>query len=210
MSKVAKATQDTKQVLIDTASELIWKNSYGTVSVDDICKAANVKKGSFYHFFPSKVDLAIAAMEEFYKSKKEAYDRIFSPQTPPLKRFEQLADFICEIQEKAAAKHGRVCGCPHASLGSEMAGQEDAIRIKLNELTGRFERYYENGIRDLIAEGILPKDTDVKAKAQEIFTYFIGQLMFARIQNDINILKRDLKPGLLRILGVTGKANQAA
>ncbi len=205
-----KATQDTKQILIDTASDLIWKNSYGAVSVDDICKAANVKKGSFYHFFPSKVDLAIAALEEFYQSKKEAYDRIFSPQTPSIKRFEQMADFVVELQEQAAARHGRVCGCPHAALGSEMAGQEDAIRQKLDDITKRSERYYESGIRDLIADGVLPADTDIKAKAQEVFTYLLGQLMFARIQNDINIIKRDFKPGLLRILGVTKKANEAA
>jgi len=210
MSKVAKVTHDTKQILIDTASELIWKSSYGAVSVDDICKAANVKKGSFYHFFPSKVDLALAALEEFYQSKKEAYDRIFSPQTPALKRFEQMADFVCELQEKAAAKHGRVCGCPHASLGCEMAGQENSIQDKLNDLTKRFERYYESGIRDLIADGILPKDTDIKTKAQEVFTYLLGQLTFARIQNDISVLRRDFKPGLLRILGVTKAGNKAA
>jgi TetR/AcrR family transcriptional repressor of nem operon len=76
---MSKTIPDTKQMLIDTASELIWKNSYGSVSVDDICKAADVKKGSFYHFFPLKVDLAIAAMEEFYQSKKAVFDRIFSP-----------------------------------------------------------------------------------------------------------------------------------
>jgi len=204
-----KATQDTKQILIDTASELIWKSSYGAVSVDDICKAANVKKGSFYHFFPSKVDLALAALEEFHQSKKAAYDRIFSPETPPLKRFEQMADLVCEMQEKAALKHGRVCGCPHASLGCEMAGQENAIRDKVNDITKRSERYYESAIRDLIAEGTLPKETDVKAKAQEVFTYLLGQLTFARIQNDINLLKRDFKPGLLRILGVSGKASEA-
>lgn len=210
MAKSTKVTQDTKQVLIDTASELIWKNSYGTVSVDDICKAANVKKGSFYHFFPSKVDLALAALEEFFQNKKMAYDRIFSPQTPPIKRFEQMADFVVELQEQAFAKHGRVCGCPHAALGCEMAGQEDAIRRKLDEVTKRFERYYESAVRDLIADGILPKDTDIKAKSQEVFTYLLGQLTFARIQNDINVLKRDFKPGLLRILGVDRKANEAA
>jgi len=202
MIKAATNTKDTKQLLIDTASELIWKSSYGSVSVDDICKAANVKKGSFYHFFPSKVDLAIAAMEEFYQSKKMAYDSIFSPQTPALQRFEQLADFLYNMQEVAASKHGQVCGCPHASLSSEMAGQEEGkgIREKMCEVTKRFERYYESGVRDLIAEGLLPADTDIKAKAQEIVTYLIGQLTFARIQNDLELLKRDLKPGLLKII----------
>jgi hypothetical protein len=37
---------DTKQKLIDTALELVCKSSYGSVSVDDICKASDVKKGS--------------------------------------------------------------------------------------------------------------------------------------------------------------------
>lgn len=200
MIKAVTDTKDTKQTLIDTASALIWKSSYGSVSVDDICKAANVKKGSFYHFFPSKVDLAIAAMEEFYQSKKMAYDRIFSPQTPALQRFEQLADFIYEMQAQAAVTHGQVCGCPHAALSSEMAGQEEGIREKMNELTQRFERYYESGVRDLIADGILPADTDIKTKAHEVVTYLIGQLIYARIQNDLGILQRELKPGLLRIL----------
>lgn len=209
MNKQTKTTQDTRQVLIDTASELIWKSSYGSVSVDDICKAANVKKGSFYHFFPSKVDLALAALEEFYQNKKAAYDGIFSPQTPAVQRFEKLADFVIETQENAAAKNGRVCGCPHAALGCEMAGQEDAIRMKLSDITARFERYYESAIRDLIANGMLPSDTNVKAAAQSVFTYIMGQLTFARIENDIGLLKQDFKAGLLRTIGINNKAGKA-
>ena len=201
---------DTKQKLIDTALELIWQSSYGSVSVDDICKAAQVKKGSFYHFFPSKVNLAIAAMEETYKTMKPRYDGIFSPETAPVKRFERLADFIYESQSQAAAKYGKVCGCPCASLGSEMAGQETGIRRKFEEIAHRQERYYENALRDMVANKILPKTTDVKVKAQELYAYLLGQLMLARIQNDLEPLKRDLKTGLLRTLGVGGKVIEAA
>src|SRR5271166_3932043 len=129
---MGRTTTDTKQKLIDTALELIWKSSYGSVSVDDICKAADVKKGSFYHFFPSKVDLAIAAMEESYKSLKPLYEN-FSPESAPVKRFERLAEFVYESQSQAAFKYGMVCGCPCASLGSEMAGQEAGIRAKRSE-----------------------------------------------------------------------------
>lgn len=76
---MGRPASDTRQKLIDTALELMWTNSYGTVSVDDICKAADVKKGSFYHFFPSKVDLSIAAMEQSHHELEETYDKIFSP-----------------------------------------------------------------------------------------------------------------------------------
>ena len=54
-------TSDAKEKLLRVAFDLIWEQSYGAVSVDDICERANVKKGSFYYFFPSKSDLAVAA-----------------------------------------------------------------------------------------------------------------------------------------------------
>ena len=201
---------DTRQILIDTALELIWTHSYGSVSVDDICKAAEVKKGSFYHFFPSKVDLAIAAMDQAYLAMKPQYDMLFSADTPPLERFERLAEFVVVQQTEAAEKYGQVCGCPCASLGSEMAGQEAGIRAKFDEIAHRQGRYLESALRDMVAEGMLPADTDTKAKAQEIYAYFLGQMMVARIQNDLGPLRRDLKPGLLRLLGVErGEAHAA-
>lgn len=193
---------DTRQLLIDAALGLIWTNSYGSISVDDICKAAGVKKGSFYHFFPSKVDLAVAAMDHSYHEVKPLYDTIFSPETPPLERFRRLAEVVMEKQTETLEKYGRVCGCPDTSLSCEMAGLEERIRVKFDELARRKKRYYENALRDLMAEGQIPPDTDVKIKADEIFAYLLGQMTLARIQNDLGVLRRDLLPGLMGLLGV--------
>jgi TetR/AcrR family transcriptional repressor of nem operon len=200
----------TKQKLIDTAWELLWTSSYGAVSVDDICKAAGVKKGSFYHFFPSKVDLAIASMEETFATIKPAYDSIFSPGSPPLQRFADLADHMIAGQEDAAKRYGKVCGCPCVSLGSEIAGQESGVREAFDLILSRKERYYENAIRDLVADGLVPADTDAKAKAEELSTFIVGQLTVARIQNDLGALKRTLKTGMLQVLGVVAEAKRVA
>ncbi len=204
------ASCETRQKLIDTALELIWKSSYGSVSVDDICKTADVKKGSFYHFFPSKVDLALAAMEETVSSWRVEHDEIFSAGRDPVERFERYADVVYQKQTEAAAKYGHVCGCSLASLAAEMACQEDRIRQKFDEITNNKKRYFESALRDMIAEGTLPAKIDVKAKAEEIFSYIIGQLMMARIQNNLEPLKRDLKQGLLSLIGAKKKTPQAA
>ena len=75
---------DTKEKLLTTALELIWENSYGSISVDDICSRAGVNKGSFYYAFKSKSDLAAAAFEDHWNKKRALMDGLFSPQTPPL------------------------------------------------------------------------------------------------------------------------------
>lgn len=196
----------TKQKLVDTAWELLWTSSYGAVSVDDICKAAGVKKGSFYHFFPSKLDLAIAAMEETFACIKPQYDSIFSASNPPLQRFSDLADHMITGQEETAKRFGKVCGCPCISLGSEIAGQEAAVREAYDLILKRKERYYENAIRDLIADGLVPADTDAKTKAADLSTFIVGQLTVARIQNDLGALKRTLRTGMFQVLGVTPEA----
>lgn len=196
-------SKGTKERLIDTVIELIWRNSYGSVSVDEICKTANVKKGSFYHFFPSKAELAVAALEQYYTESKPLFEDIFSASRTPLERFDRLVEVILVRQKDIAEKYGHVCGCPFASLGSEMAGQEELIREKIQNTIGKYKtKYYEKTLREMVDEGIIDADTDIHLKAQEVYSYLLGQVMLARIQNDLKPLNDSLKNGLFKILGV--------
>ncbi len=198
----SKIKNTTRERLVETAIDLIWQSSYGAVSVDDICKAADVKKGSFYHFFPSKVDLALAAMDEYHNTFRPDYDAAFSPSVPPLERFERMVEIGYKKQKMSVEKYGRVCGCPFATLGSEMAGQEEKIRAKVEELFALHNKYLMSALRDLVEEGLLSDGTDVHAKANELSAYIMGQVMMARIQNDLNVIA-DLKHGILRVIGVS-------
>ena len=56
-------TSTAKDRLIEAVLELLWTGSYGGTSVDQICERAGVKKGSFYHYFPSKSELAKAVID---------------------------------------------------------------------------------------------------------------------------------------------------
>src|ERR1700749_4379812 len=105
-------TSDAKERLLRVAFDLIWQQSYGSVSVDDICNRAKVKKGSFYHFFPSKSDLAVMAYEEPRQKSRPYYDRTFSPLVPPLERLENYCKHLYESQREKQQKSGRVLGCP--------------------------------------------------------------------------------------------------
>lgn len=54
-----------RQKLLGAAITLIRKNGYSATSVDDLCKAAGVTKGAFFHHFASKERLAVGAAEHF-------------------------------------------------------------------------------------------------------------------------------------------------
>ena len=65
---------DAKDRLLDAAIKLVWRNSYGAVSVEDICHEAGVKKGSFYHFFPGKNELVAAAFRQYWVDLRPELD----------------------------------------------------------------------------------------------------------------------------------------
>jgi TetR/AcrR family transcriptional repressor of nem operon len=191
---------ESKCRLLRTAMELIWESSYGAVSVDDICRKAEVKKGSFYHFFPSKADLTVAAMEADWKAKQPDLDAIFSPQLPPLKRLECYCQNVLECQRQTLATHGKILGCPMMTLGAELSTQEEAIRAKAAEIVGRYVRYFESAIRDAQAEGIVASG-DAREAAERVFSLFQGALLQAKILNELTPLE-DLHKSLHRLLEV--------
>ena len=52
---------ESKTKLLDAALHVIRAKGYAATTVDDVCHKAGVTKGSFFHHFKSKDDLALAA-----------------------------------------------------------------------------------------------------------------------------------------------------
>jgi len=62
---VTAPQHDSKTRFLDAALELIRTRGYASTTVDDLCNAAQLTKGSFFHHFKSKDELALAAADHF-------------------------------------------------------------------------------------------------------------------------------------------------
>ena len=56
------APHESKTKLVEAAWQAIRTEGYAATTVDDICRQAGVTKGSFFHHFKTKDDLALAAI----------------------------------------------------------------------------------------------------------------------------------------------------
>jgi TetR/AcrR family transcriptional regulator, transcriptional repressor for nem operon len=193
-----------KERLTDAAMDLIWENSYGATSVDEICDRAGAKKGSFYYFFKSKSELAAAALEADWQKRKADMDSIFSPTVPPLERFDRYFDFVHDRLAEIQKKCGSILGCPLMSVGSEVSTQDEMLREKVQSILDRKIRYFESAIRDAHAQGLIVAP-DAEAKAKGLFACYQGTLAQARIQNNLDLL-RGFKQVALDMLGATKQA----
>ncbi len=195
-------TGDTRSRLLEAAHTLIWQNSYSGVSVDDICRRANVNKGSFYHFFPSKNSLAIAALEDHWQQIEPELTKIMALNVKADEKIKHIAQFIYQQQKDKYDQVGHVCGCPYAALGSEMSMQDETLRQAVQAKLEHAIALLETLLGEAATAGMI-EDKHIKEKAREMDMFIIGIMTTARVRNTLDLFKHDLERGLLRIAGIS-------
>jgi TetR/AcrR family transcriptional repressor of nem operon len=85
---MADKPDNSRTRLLAATIDLVRANGYSATRVEDVCAAAGVTKGSFFHHFASKEDLAIAAARQWderashlfalasYQREPESIDRL--------------------------------------------------------------------------------------------------------------------------------------
>ena len=125
MSKTLK--HDLKaDFLLNKGIELLWAKGYNATSVNDIVKAAEIPKGSFYFYFDSKEDFAVQALEKYFNQQfVPAFEVLQNKEISPKERLIAFYNFRVHIlQEELNCK----MGCLGCNLANEVAEHSVAIR----------------------------------------------------------------------------------
>ena len=177
-------TSNARQRLLNAASDLLWEKSYHSVTVDEVCARAGVRKGSLYHFFDSKSALAVAALQHFWEAvAKPAYEAHFSRANSPLARITGFLAWVQRLQREKYREVGKVFGWPFFTLGCELGDREPAIAGKLCDVEFTELRYLESAIRDAIAQEAIENCVPRK-EALALRAAIQGILARVRILND--------------------------
>ena len=91
---MAETPNQSKTKLIDATLNVVRARGYSATRVEDICAAAGVTKGSFFHHFDSKDDLALAAADRWRENANALFAAAdFNSKADPLERLLGYLDF---------------------------------------------------------------------------------------------------------------------
>jgi AcrR family transcriptional regulator len=79
-----------KEQLETTAKDLFWKHGFKKVSIDEICKKANVSRKTFYTFYENKNALVIFILNETIEGIKAVNYQLFESDTPFAEKLQQM------------------------------------------------------------------------------------------------------------------------
>ncbi|MFI6785986.1 TetR/AcrR family transcriptional regulator [Nonomuraea sp. NPDC050383] len=194
-------TSDAKERILSAAQTLIELRGYSALGVAEICKAAGVPKGSFYYFFSSKEDLALAVIDEHWAAQRSNWDRILRNDDPPLQRLRQLFEVTQADQRAGQQSCGTVSGCLFGNLTLEMSNQTEALRVRLQQI---FDAQVDM-VDKVIAEARERDEAivaDTHEAARSVVAQLEGQVLFAKLYNNTQRLDA-LWTNCLAILGAT-------
>jgi TetR/AcrR family transcriptional regulator, transcriptional repressor for nem operon len=99
--KVGEKVESTRGCLIQAATELMLRNGYVATSVDEICTAAGVTKGAFFHHFPSKEALAETCLHEWPKRLGDLHrSAAYQALDDPVARLYGAIDLMSELFQR--------------------------------------------------------------------------------------------------------------
>jgi TetR/AcrR family transcriptional repressor of nem operon len=121
----APAKRDARAKLLDAAITLIRAQGYAGTSVDDLCRAAGVTKGAFFHHFKSKDDLAVAAARHWSETTGALFAAApYHQHADPLERVLAYVDFRAALIDGAPTDFT----CFAGTLVQEAFAANDDIR----------------------------------------------------------------------------------
>jgi AcrR family transcriptional regulator len=128
-----------KERILQTASELFYRQGIRATGVDAIVKAAGTTKMSLYHYFPSKNDLVLAHLQ---KSADEMRERILTDietrASTPKARLLAVFDIFGEMLALDSFR-----GCPFINAATEAAGNEEPFKRVSADFYQQFRLHLE-------------------------------------------------------------------
>src|SRR5262249_52873508 len=155
----------------------------------EVCQAAGLTKGSFFHYFPGKEDLGIAVAQRFGAAMRQRFaDAPCRKLTDPLDRVFGHVDFLIEMTNAPA----NVGGCLLGTFVQELAQTHPAIRSTCAAC-------FEEGAADLARELELAKQKhapdatwSAKSVAEHLLAVAQGAIILAKAKQDVTVMRESL------------------
>lgn len=163
---------DKRKYILEIAANLIHEHGYNNLGIKKILDEAKIPKGSFYHYFESKEDLALSVID-YHIENTRGFISTFEKNLDGLRAF-----FNSYFKRLTDMEYKR--GCAIGNLALELSDEMESARLKLLEWFSVFE----DGIYEMLLNSNLEQSIDERTLASFIVSAFEGVILKAKLEKN--------------------------
>ena len=169
------------------------EKGFTATAVDDICDAAGLTKGSFFHYFENKDELGKAVLEHAMARHRKLLETApFVKLTDPLDRVYGCLDFLVQMSRKMFQDPDLCAGCLIGNLTQELAYTHSDIRSQCADC-------FAEGVKGLAVDLAAAKTKyaaksliDPHGLAEHFVAIMEGAFILAKAQQSPKVVEENL------------------
>lgn len=186
---------NSRRVLVDTMSELMWERGYADTSPRQVRERSGVGQGSMYHHFPTKRDLALAALERNVADLLPAASELDGPGDP-----------LARMEAYLMRPRDALRGCKVGRMTQDPQVREDPVLLApVARAFAQVHASWVKVLREAVAARELRDDLDPERLAHTLMAVLQGGYVLAIAQQDPGPFD-DARAGALDLLRAAAPA----
>ncbi|MHB1245081.1 MAG: TetR/AcrR family transcriptional regulator [Sulfuriferula sp.] len=177
---------DIRQHILDTAKPIILGKGFSAVGLNELLAAAQVPKGSFYHYFKSKESFGKELLDSYFESYQVRLDALFKIEGMTgaqrlMTYWQRWLETQCgdDIEAK----------CLAVKLAGEVSDLSEPMRLALQRGTDLIVGRLAECIAEGSADGSLPNEMDPDNTALILYSHWLGATVLTKIRRDRTALE---------------------
>ena len=187
-----------RQDILVKGIELIQERGYGNTGIQDILKACDIPKGSFYNFFASKEAFALEAIALYRDYTVGLIDKI--DKNDEISASDKIKTFFMKSNEIfTSEKYNQ--NCMLLSLSTEVTHESNAFSKPIVDSFKKYKEYLTKWITIAQKEGEVRQDFTPTNLVNMLYDGYHGAVLRMKYQQNPNSLKQFIDNTLRILIG---------
>lgn len=179
----------TKEKLLEAAQQLMLAQGFTATTVDEICQAAGLTKGSFFHYFESKEHLGKAVLDRFVSSMFQTIGGApFLKKSDPLQRIYGYVDFAIRMSKDPKVQNSCLLG----TFAQELSDTHHRMRSICAQHFARWADALKQDLDQAKAKYRPKAALATQSLAEHFIAVVEGSLILAKAKNEKKVFEKNL------------------
>jgi TetR/AcrR family transcriptional repressor of nem operon len=177
------AAESTRERILQAAHEEMYEHGFQGLRIDAVLKKTQLAKGALYHYFPTKLALGYAVLDEVIMGFFQTHwSEFLAESNDPLQALKDFFNIKCISGDC-------VNGCPLTNLVQEMSTLDEGFHQRLKTVMANIVGAISAALHQGQIDGIVRKEIDPQRISGFLLSAYQGIMGTAKCMQSVDLAK---------------------